>query len=63
MTDLLVLAVGLSLFMFGIDYLRREFGDTHPEFLPFLRGLRWIVLVLGIVLGIAALISALGALF
>lgn len=62
MTDVIVLAVVLSLFVVVIDYLSRVFADTHPEFLPFLKIVRWFVFFLGAVVGIGAFISILVAL-
>jgi uncharacterized protein involved in cysteine biosynthesis len=59
MNDLILLAIGLTLTGVGIDYLRNHFAQDRPEFLPFLKVLRWFILVVGSLVLIGSFISLL----
>lgn len=59
MTNLLLIAVGLTFAGVSIDYLRNRFACEHPEFLPFLNGVRWFILIGGSIVLIGVLLSIL----
>jgi uncharacterized membrane protein (DUF106 family) len=52
MIDLVVMALGLTMGVAITECLRRMFAATNPEFLPFLKVVRWSFVIGG---GIAIL--------
>jgi hypothetical protein len=47
MVDLVFITLVVAMMIAITEYLRRLFAETHPEFLPFLKFVRWVCVIGG----------------